>query len=179
MPKLEVKRLSEALIALAGIWLTVTPLPSLVSGMFATAFSPGVFQDVDPASLASMQIAYYLSSAIVGAALIMLRKPIARWLSPDESGSSVTAQCLFAVGVALLGMSYLVSGITSFSSLLMLSMANGPPVNIPHLERFWGSITDLVAGLCLFGLSIHIARLWQWLRGRLDESAESRSPPPT
>lgn len=169
MPELKVQRCSEALLALMGIWLIVSPLPSLVAWVLSLLMSQSQrTQDSFESRMLVAQLIAVLCSVVLGLILITLRKRLAHWLAPEPSSNTISAQMLLAVGAALVGVYFLVSGASSLAAVVIVRHNSHTFDSVRQLRRFWVPVTDLVVGLALFAFSTSVARVWQLLRGRLD-----------
>lgn len=169
MHQLKVQRCSEALIALMGIWLIVGPLQSLMGWLFAFVMNRSQSpEDGLESSMIVAQTIAVLWSVLLGVILIKLRSRLARWLAPESSSSAISAQALMAVGTALLGVYFLVSGSVDVAIGVGIRRAGDMTLApLTQTRHFWAAVANLIAGLGLFVFSASVARFWQLLRGRL------------
>jgi uncharacterized membrane protein HdeD (DUF308 family) len=101
-----------------------------------------------------MQGVHFAASALLGALLLLLRRPLGRWLHPNEATVNPVAQPLFAAGVALIGVHYVVSGLVSLSEYFEWRRSG---VDQPY--TLWSGGTSVVLGAILFAASPGISRL--------------------
>ena len=107
-----------------------------------------------------IQGVHFLVSLLLGAALILARKPISRWLAPYEADSSVSSATLIAVGAALIGIGYLAAGLVTLGThyARLETLGSSSP------ESFWRGGISMGVGIMLCVSSLGIGRLWSRLR---------------
>lgn len=160
MPSFHTRSLCEALLGIAGIWLLVRTLSNQATSLYIAWSSSSVAQEAGAPNMLAIQGVHFLVSLLLGAALILARKPISRWLAPYETDSSVSSANLIAVGTALIGIGYLAAGLitlgTHYARLEALGSASP--------DSLWRGGLSVGVGIILFASSLGIGRLWLRLR---------------
>lgn len=110
---IEGRRLIEALLVVAGLWLAVRQIPDYAASLYIT-FYGGVFAgglDDGQVQMLLVQSIHFVVSVGTGAALFLSRRAIAWAAFPAEtSGLAVSARALMAVGLGLMGAYFIVGG---------------------------------------------------------------------
>jgi hypothetical protein len=156
----ETRKLVEALIALAGIWLLFRQLPDYASSLYliirgseAVASNP---------EFISIQSIHFVASVIFGATLILFRKRLASWLVPQEGEIQFQPQALVSVGVAIISVFFILSGVVALGQYFGVKQM--PNTSNPYV--LWKAIFSIGGGIGMFISSVGISRLWLLLRGR-------------
>lgn len=163
----QTRQLSEALLAVAGIWLLVRQVPDYTTSLYVSWSQPSWAQTPGAPNFLTIHGLHFLISALIGLALVLGRKPISRWLTPSQSTNEATGDVLIAIGIAIIGVFYAAEGGitlgTYYASLEQLSST--------HSNMFWNGCFSVGMGVFLFAFSVGLGRLWLLLRGRVDLDA--------
>ncbi|MCK0767883.1 hypothetical protein [Chromohalobacter canadensis] len=108
----------------------------------------------------AIQGVHFLVSVLLGAGLLLARKPISRWLAPYETDFSVSSATLMAVGTALIGIGYLASGLVTLGT----HYARLETLGSSSSDSLWRGGFSVGVGIILFASSLGIGRLWRRLR---------------
>lgn len=154
---LDARKLVEALLAVAGIWLLFRQLPDYTATLYVAFFS----EDVSRGPLLAIQSIHFAASIVFGFLLIAGRSPIARRLTPAGSQASIGRSAIVAAGTAVVATYFMISGVIELGTSYMT--ASRLP-NEPFL--LWRGIFSFVSGLLLFLCSASCARLWSLLERR-------------
>jgi hypothetical protein len=136
--------LVESLLAVAGIWLVARQFPdyaafailALSGALPVSGIAPGVF---------STQALHFLWSVGVGGLLIFLRRPIARWIHPANSGETVSCQGLLTAGLGVLSIYFIGSGLIALGRLVgQIGMG------IDMAFQAWNGVVSILVGGVLF-----------------------------
>jgi hypothetical protein len=93
--------------------------------------------------------------------LILGRRAFACWIEPDEAEAEIKVEPLLAVGIALVGVYFFVSGATSIALFVSFNSFGGM-----QSSAFWSGAISALLGLGLFLLSPYMTRFWQSRSGR-------------
>lgn len=108
----------------------------------------------------AIQGVHFFVSVLLGAGLLLARKPISRWLTSSKAEGSASSATLIAVGAALIGIGYLASGLvalgTHYARLETLGAASP--------DNLWRGGLSASIGIILCASSLGIGRLWRRLR---------------
>ncbi|WP_280539005.1 hypothetical protein [Chromohalobacter sp. 11-W] len=160
MPSFHTRSLCEALLGIAGIWLLVRTLSNQATSLYIVWSSSSVAQEAEAPNMLAIQGVHFFVGVLLGAGLLLARKPISRWLTSSEGEVSASSATLMAVGTALIGIGYLASGLvtlgTHYARLETLGAASP--------DSLWRGGLSASIGIILFASSVGIGRLWLRLR---------------
>ena len=148
------RSLVESLLAVAGIWLVARQIPDYATSLLLMATGDLPVSGAGPSVLATQGI-HFLVSAIAGLILIFSRKLLAEWFLPEEAKMQVGAEPLFAAGIGVVGVYFIISGALTLWQLMW------PGSSYP----LWSGILSMLLGLGLFFATPWITRLWGKLNG--------------
>jgi hypothetical protein len=141
---MEGRSLVESLLAAGGIWLMARELPdyatfailALAGGLPVSGAGPGAFL--------TPTLHFFLSVA-AGLLLIMLRRPIAAWVHPADSGGTVAGDGLLAAGLGVLSIYFIGTGAIALGRLI------GPSdMGMDMGYQVWSGVVSIVVGAILF-----------------------------
>lgn len=158
--------LIEALLAVLGIWLVVRYVPDYAATLWMLSYASSNWTAEISGHAHFVQVLHFAVSLLLGATLVMARKPAARWLNPkSHSSNDAYPGPLVAVGVATVGVLYIAEGITALGSHYLVQPSRDVQSFNSAVIQGWVSV---VIGASLFVTSVGISRLWLLLRGRAD-----------
>ncbi|MCK0713980.1 hypothetical protein ACFO0U_15940 [Chromohalobacter sarecensis] len=128
--------------------------------LYITWSSLSVAQEPGTPNMLAIQGVHFLVSLLLGAVLILARKPISRWLTPQEADVSASSATLIAVGAALIGIGYLAAGLVTLGT----HYARLETVGAASPDSLWRGGLSIASGIMLFASSVGIGRLWLRLR---------------
>lgn len=167
MPRYHPRQLAEVLLAIAGIWLMVSRMPDYAVSLYIVWSSPSAVPEAGGPNMLVLQSVYFLGNVLLGLTLILARKRIACWLTPDSSwqpsGTAVSTESLLAVGAALVGIQHLADGAINLASHYF-ALRSMEPIDPSVL---WQGGLSVAIGIGLFAVSVGLGRLWGRLRGRV------------
>ncbi len=161
---LETRRLTESLIAIAGIWLVFRQLPDYAATFYMLLSENQLSSDIPSpqrAIFTTAQSVQFVSSLCAGIFLVTLRKVLARWLVPESQEEVIGTDGLLAVGIAIISFFFILSGIVSLGQYL----AEYGTAETNNTFLYWNGIFSIALGVISFLFSVGIARLWRLLRG--------------
>lgn len=141
---MEGRSLVESLLAAGGIWLMARELPdyatfailALAGGLPVSGAGPGAFL--------TPTLHFFLSVA-AGLLLIMLRRPIAAWVHPADSGGTVAGDGLLAAGLGVLSIYFIGTGAIALGRLI------GPSdMGMDMGYQVCSGVVSIVVGAILF-----------------------------
>lgn len=153
------RRLVEALIGVSGIWLVARQIPDY---MASAAIALTSSDPVPQAQVLFVQSVHFLTGLVLGFVLVSARKGFALWFAPDESDIDANAGALLAVGVAIVSVYFMLSGVVALGEYLGLRATSD--AENPYLV--WRAAFAIGGGLLMFAFSVRIGRIWRVLRGR-------------
>ncbi|WP_280561700.1 hypothetical protein [Chromohalobacter sp. 48-RD10] len=156
MPSFHTRSLCEALLGVAGIWLLVRTLSNQATSLYIAWSSSSMAQEAEATNMLAIQGVHFFVSALLGAVLILARKPISRWLTPHEAAVSASSATLIAVGAAIIGIGYLAAGLNTLGT----HYARLETLGTVSPERLWRGGLSIAIGIMLFASSVGIGRLW-------------------
>lgn len=149
------RRLIESLLGVAGLWLIARSLPDYATtlALHWTGGLPVPDVGFDFFRLRSWQ---FFFTVLVGVGLIATRRPLARWLQPEGADVTLDPPSFLMAGIALLGIYFVVSGLTDLSQYL-------GAIGIGRELRYllWRSALNIGVGASLLIASPWIARRWR------------------
>ena len=151
------RKLVESLLGVAGIWLVAYQIPAFATSIYLVASGEMPDSDLGP-SLLKSQGFHFAATIITGVILLCTRKHIGRWLHPSDADVALSAQPIFAVGVALIAVVLMVSGLGSLSQFFGW---RGSGMEQPLL--MWSGVASILLGVLLFLASPWVSRLWRGL----------------
>lgn len=161
---LETRRLTESLIAIAGIWLVFRQLPDYAASSYILLTENQLSSDIPSSQRAiftTVQTVQFVSSLCAGVFLVILRKVLARWLVPESQERAIGTDGLLAVGIAIISFFFILSGIVNLGQYL----AAYGHAETNNTFLYWDGIFSIALGVISFLFSVGIARLWRLLRG--------------
>lgn len=108
----------------------------------------------------AIQGVHFFVSVLLGAGLLLARKPISRWLTSSEAKVSASSATLMAVGTALIGIGYLASGLVTLGA----HYARLETLGAVSPDSLWRGGLSASIGIIMFASSVGIGRLWLRLR---------------
>ena len=140
--------LLESLLAAGGIWLMARELPdyatfailALAGGLPVSGTGPGAF--LTPTL-------HFFLSVVAGSLLIMLRRPIAAWVHPADSGGTVAGDGLLAAGLGVLSIYFIGTGAIALGRLIGPSDM-GMDMDMDMGYQVWSGVVSIVVGTILF-----------------------------
>ena len=159
------RRLVEALLAVAGIWMLVRQIPDYITTIYVAA--AGSLESVwSGPDVVSVQGLHFFVSAVLGTALLLARNVIARRLFPDLNDEALASDGILAAGVAIVGVYYAMSGLIDLS--VLADWRPGPPADRSQL--WFGAASAILGGLLFVSAGL-ILNFWQGISLRLRRSA--------
>lgn len=158
MQQVETKTLISALLALAGIWLMLRQVPDYAATVYLI-----IVDSPDGSSLlVPTQSIRFIASLLCGAFLVLGRRPLADWLVPSSQVTEHQPQSLLSVGVAIVAVYFLLSGLVALGQHVAFSRIQ----NISDEYVLWQGVFSIGTGVLMFVASVGFARMWSRLRGR-------------
>lgn len=171
MVAFQTRQLSEALLAVTGIWLLVRQMPDYAVSSYMIWSQPSWAQVPDAPNVLVIQGMHFLVSALIGLVLLFGRKPISRWLGLGQSANEAGSGALIAIGAAVIGVFFVADGgvtLGTYYATLEQSESTGQMLGSNRPRMFWDAWFSVGTGVLLFAVSVGLGRLWLLLRGRAD-----------
>lgn len=162
--------LIEALLAVLGIWVTVRYVPDYIVTL-GMLWNPPSRGTVDTGQIHALQALHFGVSVLLGAALIVARKHVARWLNPRSHSSNADPGALVAAGAAIVGVFYIAEGSTALGSHYLVRPSTEAYSLDATVLHGWISVA---VGASLFTTSVGIGRLWLLLGGKAEPGAQKK-----
>ena len=160
----QTRQLSEALLAVAGVWLLIRQMPDYATSLYMGWSDPSLAHAPDAPNFLVIQGFHFFVSALLGSVLILGRKPISKWVTPNRPEHDSTAGVLISIGAAVIGIFYLAAGVITLGTYYAIYEKLGS--TSPNM--FWRGFFSVGVGIFLFAVSVGLGRLWLLLRGRID-----------
>lgn len=149
------RNLFETLLAVAGVWLVARQIPDYSTTLYLAATGALPASSAGP-SVFSMQVLHIAVSVTTGLALIFSRKILSRWIKTKSSTDDSSADAVFAAGVGILGIYFMLTGLVLVGQLIPWreSIDTQPFI-------FWNGIASFLIGLSVFVGMPWIVSIWR------------------
>lgn len=149
------RKIVESLLGVGGIWLLAKQLPDYATTLTAT-LSGRFSVSASPPTALLFQSVHFAVSFMAGGVLLLARKPIARWLHPEAGSAPTPGESVFAAGVGLLAIYFVVFGLLELGPFVWADMRFQERPDVMLRGSF-----SVALGVALFIASPWILCLWK------------------